>query len=67
MIAVIKTVLVAAIALGATHAVGARTLHRTPRPIATATKPDAKIPVETKRDPADIALDRRIKGICKGC
>jgi hypothetical protein len=34
-------------------------------PMAT-TKPDAQTPVEMKRDPADIALDRKIKGICKG-
>jgi hypothetical protein len=31
------------------------------------TKPDAQIPVEMKGDPTDIALDRKIKGICKGC
>jgi hypothetical protein len=36
-------------------------------PAATTTKPDTKIPVETNRDPADVALDRKIKGICKGC
>jgi hypothetical protein len=53
----------------ATQTVDARTHHRTPKaavPVAT-TKADAKIPVETKRDPADVALDRKIKGICKGC
>ena len=30
-------------------------------------KSDGKPIVEQKRDPADIALDRRIKGICRGC
>jgi hypothetical protein len=57
------------VAFCATHAVVARTHHRAPKTTASvaATKPDAKIPVETKRDPADIALDRKIKGICKGC
>ena len=64
---VFRPAIIAAVALGATHAGYARTHHRTARPAVTATKPDAKIPVETKRDPADIALDRRIKGICKGC
>jgi hypothetical protein len=56
------------VALCATHAVAAGTHHRTPKrtaPVAT-TKPDAKIPVEVKRDPADVALDRKIKGICRG-
>jgi hypothetical protein len=61
--------LIIAVALCATHAVDAQTHHRTPKRSAAAatTKPDAKIPVETNRDPADVALDRRIKGICKGC
>jgi hypothetical protein len=57
------------VALCATHAVDARTHHRGPKtaaPVAT-TKPDAKIPIETNRDPADLALDRKIKGICRGC
>jgi hypothetical protein len=63
--------LLAILSLGlcGTHRADART-HRhareTAAPVAT-TKPDAKIPVEMKRDPADIALDRKIKGICKGC
>jgi len=30
-------------------------------------RPDGKPVVEQKRDPADIALDRRMKGICRGC
>jgi hypothetical protein len=67
---VIWTILIVTVAaLCATHAVDARTHHRAPKttaPVAT-TKPDAKIPVEMKRDPADVALDRKIKGICKGC
>jgi hypothetical protein len=59
----------AVVALYATDAVNARTHHRVPKTNApaSATKSDAKIPVEMNRDPADVALDRRIKGICKGC
>jgi hypothetical protein len=59
----------AVVALSATHAVDARTHHRALRATApaAATKSDTKIPVELKRDPADVALDRKIKGICKGC
>jgi hypothetical protein len=57
------------VALCTTQAVNARTSHRAPKITAPApaTKSDAKIPVEANRDPADVALDRRIKGICKGC
>jgi hypothetical protein len=56
------------VALCATTAADARSDRRAPNgPAATLKKPDAKIPVEQKRDPADIALDRRIKGICRGC
>jgi hypothetical protein len=63
------TLTVLLVALGATHAVIARSHHRAPKSTAPAatTTPDAKIPVEPNRDPADIALDRKIKGICKGC
>jgi hypothetical protein len=59
----------AMVALCASHAVNARTHHRAPKTTAPAPaiQSDAKIPVETNRDPADVALDRRIKGICKGC
>jgi hypothetical protein len=60
--------LIVAVSLGATHAVYARTHHHAPRAAAATTNsPDAKIPAEKNRDPADIALDHRIKGICKGC
>jgi hypothetical protein len=57
------------VAFCATQTVDARTHHRAPKAAVrvAATKADAKIPVETKRDPADVALDRKIKGICKGC
>jgi hypothetical protein len=57
------------VVLCATHAVVARTHHRAPKSAApaAATKIDAKIPVEKNRDPADVALDRRIKGICRDC
>jgi hypothetical protein len=63
------TLTVTLVALCATHAVIARSHHRAPKSTApaTTTKTDEKIPVETKRDPADIALDRKIKGIFKGC
>jgi hypothetical protein len=56
------------IALCVTHAVYARSHHRAPkRTTPAAIKADDKIPVETNRDPADVALDRKIKGICRGC
>jgi hypothetical protein len=57
------------VALTTPDAVDARAHHRTPKTTAQAssTRSDAKIPVETSRDPADVALDRRIKSICKGC
>jgi hypothetical protein len=57
------------VALCATHAVIARSHYRTPKSTAPAatTKAETKIPVEPNRDPADVALDRKIKGICKGC
>jgi hypothetical protein len=58
-----------AVALITTHAVFARTHHRarnkTVPPAATQT--EATSPAEKNRDPADVALDRRIKGICRGC
>jgi hypothetical protein len=59
------------VALFAIHAAYARTRYQVPKQTASvatsSTKPDAKIPEEMKRDPADIALDRKIKGICRGC
>jgi hypothetical protein len=62
------TVLIAAAALCATDAEAARARHnrvsRPPTPAATA--PAKNVP-EKNRDPADVALDRRIKGICRGC
>jgi hypothetical protein len=70
MKSIIRTILpIAVVALCATHAVIARSHHRAPKSTAPAatTKPDAKIPAEPNRDPADIALDRKIKGICNGC
>jgi hypothetical protein len=60
------------ITLMAALPVSARTHHRTAKPAAAPTtgaavavKP-ANVP-EKDRDPADIALDRKIKGICRGC
>ena len=37
------------------------------KPQQTVMKSDGKPLIEQKRDPADVALDRRIKGICRGC
>jgi hypothetical protein len=59
------TLTVLLVALGATDAVIALSHHRAPKRAAPAAT--TKIPVEPNRDPADVALDRRIKGICKGC
>jgi hypothetical protein len=61
------TVLV--VALCATRVALARTHHPAPETTtpAAAAKIDANIPQEKNRDPADVALDRRIKGICRGC
>jgi hypothetical protein len=57
------------VALFTTHAVFARMHHRAPKrtvPAATTTT-EATSPAEKNRDPADVALDRQIKGICRGC
>jgi hypothetical protein len=63
-----------AIALAAASSVQARTHHRAAKPSTTAvaatpavTATSANIPTEQNRDPADVALDRKIKGICRGC
>jgi hypothetical protein len=57
------------IALAAAEPVSART-HRPAKPVPLpAASPIARsenVP-EQNRDPADIALDKRIKGICRGC
>jgi hypothetical protein len=57
------------VALFTTDAVFARTHHRAPKRTETAAtiKTGATSPAEQNRDPADIALDRKIKGICRGC
>jgi hypothetical protein len=57
------------VALFTTHAVFARTHHRAPKRTvqAATTTTEATSPAEKNRDPADVALDRRIKGICRGC
>jgi hypothetical protein len=64
-----RTLLIAVVALCAAHAVVARTHHRAPKSTApvSATKIEANILQEKNREPADVALDRRIKGICRGC
>jgi hypothetical protein len=64
------------IALVTAPPVSARTHHRAEKPVAApvAEKPtatpvaekSANVP-EQDRDPEDIALDRKIKGICRGC
>jgi hypothetical protein len=52
------------VALFTTQAVFARTHHRAPKRTVTAatTKTEATSPAEKNRDPADVALDHRIKG-----
>jgi hypothetical protein len=63
-----RMILVLVVALGATSSVLGRTHHRVPRKAApTVAATPVQIPQEEKRDPADIALDRKIKGICRGC
>jgi hypothetical protein len=66
---VVRTLLaIAVVALCATHGVAARTHHHAPKGTApvSATKSDTSIPQEKNRDPEDVALDRRIKGIYRG-
>jgi hypothetical protein len=41
--------------------------HRKKQEAPRSVKSETRIPVEAKRDPADLALDRKIKGICTGC
>jgi hypothetical protein len=60
------------IALIANPTVLARARHRAPKAAAATTQAapaDAKPQntPEKSRDPADVALDRKIKGICRGC
>jgi hypothetical protein len=60
------------IALAAALPISARTHHRAAKPTEA---PTTEAPAEVKpanvpekdRDPADIALDQKIKGICRGC
>ena len=68
MRAAVRTILkITVVALCATQVADARTHHRAPKRNAPAvTAPAANVP-EKNRDPADVALDRKIKGICKGC
>jgi hypothetical protein len=64
------------IALVANPTVFARARHRTPKAaVATSATTTRSAPADAKpqntpekdRDPADVALDRKIKGICRGC
>jgi hypothetical protein len=59
--------MIMAVALCATDGADGRARHRGPKGKATAvTAPATNIP-EKNRHPDDVALDRKIKGICKGC
>jgi hypothetical protein len=69
-------VVITLIALVANPTVLARARHRAPKAAAAtsattmrSTPADAKPQntPEKDRDPADVALDRKIKGICRGC
>lgn len=56
------------VALFTSPAVYAWTHHRTlKRSAPAATTTEVGSPPEKNRDPADVALDRQIKGICRGC
>ncbi len=56
------------VSLWAPYPADARRHHRArPASEQKATEPAGKPIVQQKRDPADIALDRRIKAICRGC
>lgn len=61
------TCFIAVVALCAANAADARKHHRAAKQAEPAATKAGVIPVETKRHPADIALDRKIKGICRGC
>jgi hypothetical protein len=53
------------LAVVAASPISARPHQRTAKPTMAPVK-SANVP-ERDRDPADIALDRKIKGICRGC
>jgi hypothetical protein len=55
------------VALCATHAVFARSHRHAPKRTAPAAVTKTDTAPDKNRDPADVALDRRIKDICKGC
>jgi hypothetical protein len=59
------------IALAIAAPISARTHQRAAKaPVATVAAPGAVKPAnvpEKDRDPADVALDQKIKGICRGC
>jgi hypothetical protein len=64
----VRMVLVFVVTLCTTSSVLGRTHHPEPkRNVPTVATTPVEIPKEEKRDPADIALDRKIKGICRGC
>ena len=55
------------IALVAASPVSARPHHRATKPTAAPVAVKSANVPEKDRDPADIALDQKIKGICRGC
>jgi hypothetical protein len=55
------------VALCATRAVDARTHRAAKSSASVATRATMTSSPEKNRDPADVALDRKIKGICRGC
>jgi hypothetical protein len=56
------------VALCAAHAVDARAHRRAPKRTAPAPVVTPKVTAsDTARDPEDVVIDRRIKGICLGC
>jgi hypothetical protein len=70
MLSLVRTrihfVVIASFVLALTNTADARHNRRALTPKAAAAPKPANVP-EQKRDPADIALDRKIKGICRGC
>jgi hypothetical protein len=67
MMPMARALVIIVIALGVTHAVVARTHHRVLKRAAPVSTTHAANVPEKGRDPADVALDRKIKGICRGC
>ena len=60
-------IFIAAVAFCATNGVDGRPHHHAAKPTVTRAGPKPANVPEQGRDPADVALDRKIKGICRGC